>query len=106
MAKVEGPTSLWTADPPAVWFDETVGQVLARQAAATPDAPAVHWMGDDDTLVTWTYGDLHARVSERGDRAARVGRPGRVRRGVRAELARVGRRLLRRRAGRCDLRAA
>jgi fatty-acyl-CoA synthase len=61
MGKVEGTVSLWTAEPPAVWFDETVGQVLARQAAATPDAPAVHWLGDDDALVTWTYGDLHGR---------------------------------------------
>ena len=35
--------------------------VLARQAAATPDAPAVHWLGDDDVVVTWTYGDVRAR---------------------------------------------
>ena len=64
MGKVEGTASHWTADPPAVWLDETVGQVLARQATATPDAPAVHWLGDDG-LVTWTYGDLR-------DRSARV----------------------------------
>ncbi|MFI5045956.1 MAG: class I adenylate-forming enzyme family protein [Acidimicrobiia bacterium] len=63
MGKVDGPTSLWEADPPAVWIDETVGRLLARQAAATPDTPAVHWLGDDETLVTWTYGDLHARVA-------------------------------------------
>ena len=61
MGKVEGTASQWTADPPAVWFDETVGQLLARQAAATPGAPAVHFLGGDETLVTWTYGDLHAR---------------------------------------------
>jgi fatty-acyl-CoA synthase len=66
MGKVEG-TSLWTADPPAVWLDETVGQLLARQSAATPDAPALHWLVDDQALVTWTYGDLH-------DRTARVAR--------------------------------
>jgi fatty-acyl-CoA synthase len=45
-----------------VWFDETVGQMLARQAAATPDAPAVHWLGEDEALVTWTYGDLWSRA--------------------------------------------
>jgi fatty-acyl-CoA synthase len=61
MAKVQGKASLWTADPAPVSFDETVGQLLARQTATTPDAPALHWLGDDDALVTWTYRDLHAR---------------------------------------------
>ena len=59
MGKVDWAASHWIADPPAVWRDETVGQVLVRQAAATPDAPSVHWLGDDD-LVTWTYGELCA----------------------------------------------
>ena len=64
MGKVEGTASLWTADPPAVSLDETVGQLLARQAAAAPDAPALHWLADDDALVTWTYRDLHTRTAK------------------------------------------
>src|SRR6476620_6363750 len=62
MGKVEGPESVWAADPPAVWFDDTVGQLLARRATAAPDAPAIHWLGDDD-VVTWTYRELHARAA-------------------------------------------
>jgi fatty-acyl-CoA synthase len=57
VGKVAGAASHWTADPPAVWLDETVGQLLVRQTEATPDAAAVHWLGDDG-LVTWSYGDL------------------------------------------------
>jgi fatty-acyl-CoA synthase len=60
MGKVPGAVSVWEADPPAVWFEETVGQMLARQADTTPDAPALRWLGDD-ALVTWTYRELHAR---------------------------------------------
>jgi fatty-acyl-CoA synthase len=60
VGKVAGPASHWTADLPAVWLDETVGQLLARQASATPHAPAIHWL-DDDGLVTWTYDELHSR---------------------------------------------
>lgn len=63
MGKVQGTASLWGADPPAVWFGETVGQVVARQAEETPEAPALHWLGDDDALVTWTYGDLQAHAA-------------------------------------------
>ena len=58
MGRVGGNASHWRAEPPAVWLDETVGEVLARQAAATPEAPAVHWMDTDDAVVTWTYRDL------------------------------------------------
>jgi fatty-acyl-CoA synthase len=63
VGKLDGPTSYWAADRPAVWFDETVGRLLARQVAATPDAPAIHWLNDDGTLVTWTYRDLWSRAA-------------------------------------------
>jgi fatty-acyl-CoA synthase len=58
MAKIEGAASLWIADPPAVWLDGTVGQVLVGRAGSSPDAPAVHWLSEDGALVTRTYGEL------------------------------------------------
>jgi hypothetical protein len=58
---------------PAQWFYETVGQMLARRAVATQDAPAIHWW-DDEGLVTWTYAELQTR-GERGKRNLRDGRP-------------------------------
>jgi fatty-acyl-CoA synthase len=61
-----------------VWLDETVGQLLARQADATPDAPAIHWLDGDDTLVTWTYRDLSSRAA-------------RVAKAMRASVVRGGR---------------
>ncbi len=57
VGKVDSNASLWNAEPHAVWLDTTVGHVLARQAAATPDTPALHWT-EADTVVTWTYGEL------------------------------------------------
>src|SRR5262245_60908382 len=60
MGKVDGAESVWAADPPAVWLDETIGRLVARRTATAPDAPAIHWLADDDVL-TWTYGELHSR---------------------------------------------
>ena len=63
MGKVEGSASLWTLDPAPVSIDGTVGQLLAGRAASTPDAPAVHWLGDDEVLVTRSYRDLRSRAA-------------------------------------------
>ena len=60
MGKVEGSASLWTLDPAPVSIDGTVGQLLAGRAASTPDRPAVHWLGDDEVLVTRSYRDLRS----------------------------------------------
>jgi fatty-acyl-CoA synthase len=75
VGKVAGPASHWTADPPAVWLDDTVGQLLARQASATPHAPAIHWL-DDDGLDTWTYDDLHSRSARVANAMRAVVAPG------------------------------